>query len=126
MIKILFKTDSRYPIDRKKIREYSRQVLLSKGIRENAELSIFFVGNRKMTTLNKKYLHREGTTDVLSFSLAEGKVPFPKDKVLRLGDVVISYPQARKQAGQYNFLVDDEINKLVRHGILHLLGIHHD
>jgi len=43
-----------------------------------------------------------------------------------LGDVVISYPQALKQAQEHNLLVDEEIDRLVEHGVLHLLGIHHE
>lgn len=125
MIKILINADSRYPIDRKKIREKVKQVLLGKGLTTDTELSILFVGNRKMKQLNQKYLKRKETTDVLSFPLAEGEGVMPDDNVLHLGDVVISYPQARKQASQYNRLVDDEINELVEHGLKHLLGIHH-
>ena len=126
MIKILIIADSRYPVDRKSIRKKTKQVLKSNGLMEAVEVSISFVGDRKMKQLNKKYRKKEGTTDVLSFSLIEGKVPFPESDTLFLGDIVISYPQARKQAGQYNLLVDEEINKLVEHGLLHLLGIHHD
>lgn len=125
MIKILINADSRYPIDRKKIREKVKQVLLNKGLTADTELSILFVGNRKMKQLNQKYLKKKETTDVLSFSLTEGEGIMPDDNILHLGDVVISYPQARKQASQYNRLVDDEINELVEHGLKHLLGIHH-
>lgn len=125
MIKILINADSRYPIDRKKIREKVKQVLLNKGLTADTELSILFVGNRKMKQLNQKYLKKKETTDVLSFSLTEGEGVMPDDNILHLGDVVISYPQARKQASQYNRLVDDEINELVEHGLKHLLGIHH-
>ncbi|PIS09328.1 rRNA maturation RNase YbeY [Candidatus Beckwithbacteria bacterium CG10_big_fil_rev_8_21_14_0_10_34_10] len=125
MIKILIQADSRYPVNRKRIRQKIRQVLRNKGIKKQAELSVLIVGDRKMASLNSKYLKRKGTTDVLSFSLLEGKKIFPKEETLRLGDIVISYPQARKQAGQYNILVDKEIDRLVEHGLLHLLGVHH-
>ena len=124
MIKVLIKTDSRYPIDRKKVREKIKEVLKSKRLTQNVELSLSFIGDRKMKTLNFKYRKKNETTDVLSFSMREGK-SFPEDNILRLGDIVISYPQARKQAREYNILVDKEINRLVEHGLLHLLGIHH-
>ena len=48
------------------------------------------------------------------------------DGILRLGDIVVSYPVARRQAGEHNLLVDNEIKILVKHGMLHLLGIHHE
>jgi probable rRNA maturation factor len=126
MIRILIRADSRYPVDRKRIREKARQLLKSKGLTHGVEVSLSFVGDRKMKQLNTKYLKKKETTDVLSFSLTEGKASFPADDILRLGDVVISYPQARKQAGQYNILVDEEIDRLVKHGLLHLLGVHHE
>lgn len=125
MIRVLIQADSRYPVNRKRIRQKVKEVLKSKGIKDNAEISIMFVGDRKMKALNYKHLKREGTTDVLSFSLLEGEVAYPQGDILRLGDIVISYPQARKQAGEYNVLVDEEIDRLVEHGLKHLLGIHH-
>jgi probable rRNA maturation factor len=124
-IKILIKADYRYPVERKRIRQKVKKTLKEKGLTEDVEMSISFVGDRKMKQLNTTYLKRKETTDVLSFPLLEEKVSFPQSNILQLGDIVISYPQARKQAGQYNVLVDEEIDKLVEHGLLHLLGIHH-
>jgi len=127
MIKILIKSASRYPVNRKRIREKIRRFLQTKGLIQEVEVSLSFVGDRKMKKLNSRYRKKRETTDVLSFSLTEGEISFPENEnnILRLGDIVISYPQARKQAGQYNILVDEEIDKLVEHGLMHLLGIHH-
>jgi len=125
-IKILIKADYRYPVDRKKIRQAMGNILKEKGLIEDVEVSVSFVGDRKMKQLNTSYRKKKETTDVLAFPLLEKKIDFPQDNILRLGDIIISYPQARKQAGQYNVLVDEEIDKLVEHGLLHLLGIHHD
>ncbi len=122
MIKVLIKSSSRYPIDRKKVKEVVKKVLGSRFTTGDMEISILFVGDRKMTQLNKKWLKREGTTNVISFPLNQN---FP-DQVLRLGDIVISYPQARKQASQHNVTVDEEIGRLVEHGVLSLLGLHHE
>jgi len=125
-IKVLIKADSRYPVDRKKIRRKVKKILDEKGLTTDIEVSIAFVGSRKIKKLNAQYRKKDTVTDVLSFPLIEGETPFPenKDNILRLGDVVICYPQARKQAMENNVLVDDEINSLVEHGILSLLGIH--
>lgn len=135
MIRILIKSDSRYKIDRKKLKARVKRVLSDSGITDNIELSILIVGDRKMSLLNKQYLGRKGTTDILSFPQQElfskkkktelGFVE-PPDNILRLGDIVISYPKARKQASKQNLLVDEEINLLIEHGLLHLLGIHHE
>lgn len=125
MIRVLIKADSRYPIERKRIRENVISYFNKKNLKGNIELSIYIVGDRKMKALNKKYRKVESTTDVLAFNLTETKVNFPQSKSLYLGDIIISYPQARKQAALYNLLVDEEIDKLVIHGLNHLMGIHH-
>ena len=84
------------------------------------------VGDRRMRELNKKYRKLDKTTDVLSFGLNEGDafVESPDD-VLRLGDIVVSYPQAVDEAREENKMVIDQIVLLVLHGLDHLLGKHH-
>jgi probable rRNA maturation factor len=130
MIAILIKTDSHYSVDRTRIRKVIEQVLTEKGVKGKIEVSLSVVGDRLMRQLNKQYRDLDKTTDVLSFSHTEevaGK-PFvdPPDGILRLGDIVVSYPKAVDEAGDDNMLVDDKIDELVAHGMLHLLGIHHD
>lgn len=134
MIKIIIKSESRYPVDRKKLRSFLEKVLGRYNIVDGVQVDVSFVGDRKMTALNKEHMKREGTTNVLSFPLlndykqsgAERSFVLPPDDVLRLGDIVISYPQARKEAMVYNRTVDGQINKLAEHGLLHLLGEHHE
>ena len=131
MIKILFQTESHYPTSRKKIQEAVLAHLASK-IRSDAEVSISIVGDRKMKKLNKDYRNKDSTTDVLSFPQNDPSQPSkhmfvaPPDNVLRLGDIVVSYPQAVVEAGQEQKLVDDKIIELVLHGMDHLMGIHHE
>jgi len=139
MLTANFKTESRFPVDRKKIREIINQTLDKQGLKNDCEISISIVGDRKMRGLNKKYLNLDETTDVLSFPLeSEDKIikrgtpdapsgfVSPPDGLLHLGDIVVSYPQALAQAAEKNIFVDQEINILIEHGVLHLLGIHHD
>ena len=64
--------------------------------------------------------------DVLSFCQSEGEEMPDGEESLLLGDVVVCYPQAKRQAVSFKKLLDDEIEFLVLHGVLHLLGIHHD
>jgi len=122
MIKVLITTESRYPADRKIIRDRAIKVLESHGVKGKAEVEVSIVGDRKMKELHKKYMGDDTTTDVLSFPLEDSG----PDGVLRLGCVVVSYPQAIKEAIEENVLVDEKIAFLVEHGILHLLGIHHE
>ncbi len=89
-----------------------------------------------MHELNRKYRGIDSTTDILSFALEDvtqsslqhvprvGFVAAP-DRWLRLGDIVISYPQALEDASMDGISVDEEIRSLVEHGVNHLLGIHH-
>lgn len=122
MIKVLITTESRYPADRKIIRERAIKVLAEHGVKGKAEVEIGIIGNRKMKELHKKYMGDDVTTDVLSFPLED----IGPDGVLRLGMVVVSFPQAMKEAMEESVLVDEKIAFLVEHGILHLLGIHHE
>lgn len=117
--------ESRYKVNRKKIKQVASDVVQKSGISSPAEVSIAIVGNRKMRALNKKYRDIDKTTNVLSFSQIEGKgVPKFPDK-LYLGDVVISYPVVIEEAALEKMLVDDKVAELVEHGVLHLLGQHH-
>jgi len=138
MITVEIKASSRYPIRRRLIKKVIEETLEKFNVKGDVEVEVEVVGDRKMTHLHQKYMKEKGTTDVLSFPLHEGYVTgkgeeieevgfvdFP-DKVLRLGTIVISYPQAQRQANLRKHLVDDEINLLVEHGMLHLLGIHHE
>lgn len=84
-----------------------------------------------MKQLNSKYRKIQETTDVLSFPQndpSQSMAPFVEvpDGVLRLGDVVVSYPQAVLEATEENKLVDQKIIELIEHGIEHLLGHHHE
>lgn len=122
MISILISSESRYPINRKKIRQKVKQVLERCNV-EDVEVSVLVVGDRKIRQLNRQYLKIDEVTDVLSFPLEE---PRDEEGILRLGDVVVSYPEARKWAREKNWFVDEAVLKLVEHGLLHLLGFKHD
>jgi len=131
MITVLFQTESHYPVNRKKVKEALIAALANKVFR-NTEVSVSIVGDRQMKKLNKRYRNVDKTTDVLSFPLNDSaqfsKAQFIEspDDVLRLGDIVISFPQARLMAISENKLVDDEIVFLALHGLDHLMGKHHE
>ncbi|KKS61731.1 MAG: putative rRNA maturation factor [Candidatus Collierbacteria bacterium GW2011_GWF1_42_50] len=95
--------DSRYPFDRKRIKNALLKTLEEQEITKGAvKISLSVVGERKIRELEKKYFHEDKVTDVLSFPLEEG-VEMPDDfDGLNLGDIVICYPQAKRQAIQWN------------------------
>jgi probable rRNA maturation factor len=76
-------------------------------------LTIVIRGDAAIRALNRKHLHIDAPTDVLSFS---------SDQKGYLGDIVISYETARRNARIYESPVRDELELLVVHGVLHLLG----
>ena len=80
-----------------------------------------------MKLLNLKFRGKEGTTNVLSFPLKEGEqTVMPSSNAVRLGDIVLSYPQVIREAARDDMLVDEKIEELVRHSMSHLLGMHHE
>lgn len=124
--KILIYVESRYKVDRNKIKSAVTSVLEENSVKTPIEISIAIVGDRKMTKLNKEYRNKEGTTNILSFPLAEGEQTHLPSDIVRLGDIVISYPMVIKEASEQEMLVDERVEELVRHGMLHLLGLHHE
>jgi probable rRNA maturation factor len=130
MITVLFQTASHYPVDRKNLRDAITRSLEGR-VAGDTEVSVSIVGDRLMRKLNREYRGKDYATDVLSFGFADPaapSVPFvdTPDDVLRLGDIVISYPQAVKESAEMNRLVDDTIVALALHGLDHLMGIHHE
>ena len=77
-----------------------------------------------MRKLNHAWRGRDKTTDVLSFSLREG--PFADIRTNMLGDIVISVPTARRQARAAGHALTREIEHLLVHGLVHLLGYDHE
>lgn len=129
MIEVIFQIESHYQVNRDKIRNAIQHVLEDK-IKSDCEVGVTVGGDRLMHHLNLTFRHVDDTTDVLSFPLqdsSQSNVPFvdPPDHVLRLGDIVISYPEAVKEAAETNKMVDDMMVELALHGLNHLLGIHH-
>jgi len=77
-----------------------------------------------MRTLNRKYRGKDRTTDVLSFAFREGAFGNLQRQVL--GDIVISLPTAGRQARQAGETLNRELDRLLVHGLLHLLGYDHE
>jgi probable rRNA maturation factor len=129
MIQINLYIGSRYPVDRAKLRKAAKTVLENNGI-DHAQVDISVVGKRKIKSLNESRLKHEGTTDVLSFPIHEkhhlDDFPLPEGIPPHLGDIVISFPEAVSTAKKYGKLVDDQICFYLQHGMMHLLGYHHD
>jgi len=109
-------------IDRRRLRERARRVL-AELCHAGSELSVALVDDAAMAALNGDWRHRRGPTDVLAFSLLEGEHAEHRGPLL--GDVVISVETAARQARRARRSLDDELARLLIHGVLHLLGHDH-
>jgi probable rRNA maturation factor len=89
-----------------------------------AELSLLLTDDATIHELNRVYRQKDKPTDVLAFAQREGELGDSAGRLL--GDVVISVPTARRQAGDARRSVGDEVLWLLAHGLLHLLGWDHD
>lgn len=137
MINIIVTADPRYNINKAAIRTAALTALQKHRIGGRVELSVNIIGDRKMHELNRQYRGIDSTTDILTFALEDPATPtlqhIPKvgfvsapDKWLRLGDILLSYPQVVDDAALEGVSVDEEIRFLIDHGVNHLLGLHHN
>ena len=88
---------------------------------KNPEVSFIFTDNSGITELNDQYLGRNRSTDVIAFPQDSARKPL-NPQYLNLGDVAISVEKAVEQAKEYRKTFARELNLLIVHGILHLLG----
>jgi probable rRNA maturation factor len=89
-----------------------------------AELSILIVDDQQIAKLNRDYLNRNGPTNVIAFPMREGR--FSSITPHLLGDVVISVETAYQEGERAGLMMQDRVDQLLIHGILHLLGYDHE
>lgn len=88
----------------------------------NLYVDVRISGDKEIQDLNKKHLGKDSPTDVLSFEMGKEL----EDGTYYLGDVIVNHEQASRQCEEYGNSVEQEISDLVAHGVLHLLGVHHE
>jgi pyridoxine 5-phosphate synthase len=117
-----------YPLALPRISEsYIRQTatyLLEQTGRDAAELSILLVDDLRMGELNRSWRQKDGPTNVLSFSLAEGEDLAMAGNLL--GDIVISVDTAARETAQEKCSLHQRLDFLLVHGYLHLIGYDHE
>jgi probable rRNA maturation factor len=133
---------SDHPVAVDRWAQLAREVLTAEGIVHETEVSLLFVDEATIASLNERFLNKEGPTDVLSFPIEDeedqsgrspdvggsgpGSYEVEDTRVRLLGDVVICPAVAAHNAVEHGATFDDEIALLVVHGILHLLGMDHE
>ncbi len=139
MTTVLIQTDTRYPLNRKVVRRAVAETFKKHKVENlDSEVSVSVVGSRKMKQLTQKYLKEISKHQILTFSFEDlaqsgqnvnishqGFVN-PPDDILRLGDIVLCWPEVLDEASKDDMMVDDEVYDLVCHGVEHLLGYNHE
>ena len=115
--------NSKLPVSPEKLRLITQSVFSMTNSRKR-DVSLVVCNDKFITTLNKKYRNRDFPTDVLSFSMDEGKGHHFESPIL--GDIIISIDTAQTQAEMLHTTLQEEFFILYIHGLLHLLGYTHD
>ena len=110
-------------IDKRRIRRTALKILKILDCADK-EISLSFVDDENIKQLNKQYLGKDKATNVISFSLREGEYSNINPQIL--GDIIISVETAQRDAIKENLTVTQELEFLIIHGILHLLGYNHE
>lgn len=105
------------------LRRTAEATLQQQCVAEACELAVLVTGDETLRELNRRHRGVEAPTDVLAFP-NEAKGPFVDLPGLPryLGDVIVSFPRAKAQAAEAGNELLAELQLLVVHGILHLLG----
>ena len=130
-IEIFVEEEFRGLVDEDWVREIAQQVLKAEGVSPPYEVSLVFSDSETVQKLNRDYRSVDEPTDVLAFYMlpqkeADSAFALPPDGITRLGEVIISYPQAVEQAKEQGHSTERELALLIIHGILHLLGYDHE
>ena len=96
------------------LKSLCREVLVSEGF-EKYSLSIIFVDDEKLKKMKKKYFNQDLYTDVIAFNLSD-------DKSKLDGEIYISFDAIKINSELYKTNINNELQRIVVHGILHLMG----
>ena len=116
------------------LRKVAEQALHTQGEGRPLNISLVIADDETVHNLNREYRDMDETTDVLAFPLWESRdnetpdadgFVLPSEETTPVGEIVISYPQAARQAREGKRLIRAEMALLIVHGVLHLLGYDH-
>jgi len=132
-INISIKRNMTAKVDKSWLEKVARRVLEAEVISPSTEMGLLITDSKTVHKLNRIYRGVNKPTDVLAFQMTpgtnqenEGLFVSPPDGIRHLGEVVISYTQAVKQASEQGHDVMHELALLIVHGTLHLLGYDHE
>jgi len=102
------------------------QRVLTEMEKDDWELSILFCGDTFIRALNSQYRAKDAPTDVLSFEQGDWFQPEDGARRFLAGDIVISLETLTRNCAELEITKNEELKRLILHGILHLTGLDHD
>ena len=132
-ISIIFSPGIKPVITKKSLIKAANIIIDMLGINKVFDIGIVLTDDKRIRELNKQYRGIDSATDVLSFYMIASKEKeniedfiVPPDNIEHLGEVIISYEMASRQAKENGLNIKDEITMLLIHGMLHLLNYDHE
>jgi probable rRNA maturation factor len=128
---VFFSDEQSEPADPESLRRFAELVLELEAYPAVTELAVLLVEAPQMAEYNRRFMGREGPTDVLAFPLEDlepGRPPRPEvgEPPVALGDVFLCPSEIGRRARRERIPYDDLLHLLLAHGILHLMGYQHD
>ena len=129
-IRLQLRNRVRAPLPRGLLLRVARRVLAQEGLTGPLIVAVHLLDEPDLQRANREHRGIDAPTDVLSFPLledprSEPAFVLPPGEPRHLGDILISYPRAARQAEEYGHNVEREVCYLLAHGLLHLLGYDH-
>jgi rRNA maturation RNase YbeY len=100
--------------ERKRLKSFIEKKIRLLG-KKTGEVSIVFCSDKTLLDLNRRFLKHDYYTDILTFDFCQGN--------LITGEIIISLDRVRENAKKFNQSVNEELHRVIFHGILHLLGV---
>lgn len=122
---VFLANEQELPVDEMRLVALARHVLEREEVEEATELSLLLVGRGHIHRLNKRFAGDDHPTDVLAFPMMEDGTDEDEDGALLLGDVVMCPEVAQANAAEIGHALAAELDTLVVHGTLHLVGYDH-
>jgi len=110
-------------VDLGRVRRSLKRLLKELGFKDS-EVSLLLVDDDQIREINKDYLQRDRPTNVISFAMTEGAFGDVHPEIL--GDIILSVETASRDAVAYDIDFMDEVEFLLIHGLLHLVGYNHE
>jgi len=111
---ILFFSKTKFHLYKKNQKKYWLKEILREENKKIGDINFVFYDDEQLSFLNKKYLNHDTLTDIITFDYSENDILH--------GDICISIERIKENAAKFNCTVEEELRRIMAHGILHLCG----